>query len=281
MHFPEPQKKSNETDNSRDTTQSEESSGSEDEEEDDDSEDDTADENNSGASTGERKGPSGDERSKSSPAKAVDADRSSSNGVHHNDKAEDDDEDRDHDKPRERDIREVDEFLENRPSRDKDEDSQDANDSDKNDEEDELQLVDYFPGAQGCRRVEEFHCLNRIEEGTYGVVYRAKDKLTSEYSWHKPSTASDLRISRKTLETLTLVSPHSTPPISDEVVALKRLKMENEKEGFPITSLREINTLLKAQHPNIVTVRVSIGLFNEDCDRRVRFFFTKSCPNRL
>lgn len=33
--------------------------------------------------------------------------------------------------------------------------------------------------------------------------------------------------------------------------------MEKEKEGFPITSLREINTILKAQHPNIVTVRVS------------------------
>ena len=44
---------------------------------------------------------------------------------------------------------------------------------------------------------------------------------------------------------------------SDEIVALKRLKMEKEREGFPITSLREINTLLKAQHPNIVTVRVS------------------------
>jgi len=39
-------------------------------------------------------------------------------------------------------------------------------------------------------------------------------------------------------------------------VALKRLKMEKEKEGFPITSLREINTILKAQHLNIVTVRV-------------------------
>lgn len=43
---------------------------------------------------------------------------------------------------------------------------------------------------------------------------------------------------------------------AEEIVALKRLKMEKEKEGFPITSLREINTLLKAQHPNIVTVRV-------------------------
>ena len=45
---------------------------------------------------------------------------------------------------------------------------------------------------------------------------------------------------------------------SDEIVALKKLKMEKEKEGFPITSLREINTLLKAQHVNIVTVRVSM-----------------------
>ena len=31
-----------------------------------------------------------------------------------------------------------------------------------------------------------------------------------------------------------------------EIVALKRLNMEREKEGFPITSPREINTLLKA-----------------------------------
>ena len=43
-----------------------------------------------------------------------------------------------------------------------------------------------------------------------------------------------------------------------DIVALKKLKTEREKEGFPITSLREINTLLKAQHPNIVTVRVGV-----------------------
>ena len=45
---------------------------------------------------------------------------------------------------------------------------------------------------------------------------------------------------------------------TEQIVALKRLKMEKEKEGFPITSLREINTLLKVHHENIVTVRVSI-----------------------
>ncbi len=32
--------------------------------------------------------------------------------------------------------------------------------------------------------------------------------------------------------------------IDSEVVALKKLKMEKEKEGFPITALREITTLL-------------------------------------
>ncbi|XP_060606555.1 cyclin-dependent kinase 11B-like isoform X2 [Ruditapes philippinarum] len=89
-------------------------------------------------------------------------------------------------------------------------------------------LPPYFPAIQGCRNVEEFSCLNRIEEGTYGVVYRARDKKT------------------------------------DEIVALKRLKMEKEKEGFPITSLREINTLLKAQHTNIVTVREIVVGSNMD-----------------
>ncbi|CAH3135452.1 unnamed protein product [Pocillopora meandrina] len=49
-----------------------------------------------------------------------------------------------------------------------------------------------------------------------------------------------------------------------DIVALKKLKMEREKEGFPITSLREINTLLKAQHPNIVTVREIVVGSNMD-----------------
>lgn len=45
-------------------------------------------------------------------------------------------------------------------------------------------------------------------------------------------------------------------------MALKRLKMENEKEGFPITSLREINMLLKCgSHPNIVRLRVFFSAF--------------------
>ncbi|XP_078492047.1 LOW QUALITY PROTEIN: uncharacterized protein LOC100184330 [Ciona intestinalis] len=86
----------------------------------------------------------------------------------------------------------------------------------------------YLPAIQGCRSVDEFQCLNRIEEGTYGVVYRAKDKKT------------------------------------DNVVALKRLKMEKEREGFPITSLREVCTLLKAHHPNCVRVQEIVVGSNVD-----------------
>lgn len=72
---------------------------------------------------------------------------------------------------------------------------------------------------QGCRSVDEFERLNKIDEGTYGVVYRANDKKTGE------------------------------------IVALKKVKMEKEKEGFPLTSLREINILLSFHHPSIVDVK--------------------------
>jgi len=94
--------------------------------------------------------------------------------------------------------------------------------------EKEPKLPNYYPAIMGCRSVDEFECLNRIEEGTYGVVYRAREKCTQT------------------------------------IVALKRLKMEKEKEGFPITSLREVNTLLKGQHRNIVTVREIVVGSNMD-----------------
>ena len=46
-------------------------------------------------------------------------------------------------------------------------------------------LPPYLPAIEGCRSVEEFQWLNRIEEGTYGVVYRAKDKRTGETDVHR------------------------------------------------------------------------------------------------
>ncbi|NXY80057.1 CDK10 kinase, partial [Glareola pratincola] len=71
----------------------------------------------------------------------------------------------------------------------------------------------------GCRSVKEFEKLNRIGEGTYGIVYRARDTVT------------------------------------DETVALKKVRMDNEKDGMPISSLREITLLLQLQHPNIVELK--------------------------
>ena len=53
-------------------------------------------------------------------------------------------------------------------------------------DEETPQLPKYLPALMGCRSVENFEQLNRIEEGTYGVVFRAKDKKTRKYS--HPST---------------------------------------------------------------------------------------------
>lgn len=72
---------------------------------------------------------------------------------------------------------------------------------------------------RSCRSIDGFKKLNRIEEGTYGIVFRAQDKETGE------------------------------------IVALKQLKLERERDGFPVTSLREINALMICKHPNIVNIR--------------------------
>ena len=85
--------------------------------------------------------------------------------------------------------------------------------------EEKPKLLPYFPAIQGCRSVNEFRCLNKINEGTYGIVYRAVDLKQRN------------------------------------IVAMKRLKLEKEKDGFPITSLREIKLLMMTSHPNVVTIK--------------------------
>lgn len=51
-----------------------------------------------------------------------------------------------------------------------------------------------------------------------------------------------------------LVCVQAKEKATGRVVALKRVKMENEQNGFPVTSIREINILLNFHHPNIVNV---------------------------
>jgi serine/threonine protein kinase len=66
---------------------------------------------------------------------------------------------------------------------------------------------------------ERYQRIEKIGEGTYGVVYKAKDTQT------------------------------------DKLVALKRIRMEHDDEGVPSTAIREISLLKEVQHPNIVDLK--------------------------
>ncbi|KAI9790416.1 MAG: hypothetical protein M1833_001933 [Piccolia ochrophora] len=85
------------------------------------------------------------------------------------------------------------------------------------------------PSWGPCRHVDNFERLNHIEEGSYGWVSRARESATGE------------------------------------VVALKKLKMDNANDGFPVTGLREIQTLMESRHANVVKLReVVMGDTNND-----------------
>ncbi|XP_022379237.1 cyclin-dependent kinase 3 isoform X3 [Enhydra lutris kenyoni] len=61
-----------------------------------------------------------------------------------------------------------------------------------------------------------FQKVEKIGEGTYGVVYKAKNKETGQ------------------------------------LVALKKIRLDLETEGVPSTAIREISLLKELKHPNIV-----------------------------
>ncbi|EOD10204.1 hypothetical protein EMIHUDRAFT_444655 [Emiliania huxleyi CCMP1516] len=64
--------------------------------------------------------------------------------------------------------------------------------------------------------MEKYQKIEKIGEGTYGVVYKARDRQ------------------------------------SGELAALKKIRLEAEDEGIPSTAIREISILKELQHPNIV-----------------------------
>jgi len=67
--------------------------------------------------------------------------------------------------------------------------------------------------------MENYNKIEKIGEGTYGVVYKAKDKTTNE------------------------------------IVALKKIRLEAEDEGVPSTAIREISILRELTHKNIVNLK--------------------------
>ncbi|ONM23207.1 Cyclin-dependent kinase C-2 [Zea mays] len=42
---------------------------------------------------------------------------------------------------------------------------------------------------------------------------------------------------------------------TNEIVALKKIRMDNEREGFPITAIREIKILKKLHHQNVIKLK--------------------------
>ena len=64
--------------------------------------------------------------------------------------------------------------------------------------------------------MQRYQKVEKIGEGTYGVVYKARDKT------------------------------------SGEIIALKKIRLEAEDEGVPSTAVREISLLKELAHPNVV-----------------------------
>ena len=69
------------------------------------------------------------------------------------------------------------------------------------------------PGMNGLNKYEK---MEKLCEGTYGVVFKAKNLETGE------------------------------------LVAVKRIRLEKEDDGVPSTAIREISLLKNLKHPNIV-----------------------------
>jgi cyclin-dependent kinase len=65
-------------------------------------------------------------------------------------------------------------------------------------------------------KIDKYEKIEVIGEGTYGIVYKARDTDT------------------------------------DQIYALKKIRLESEDEGIPSTAIREIALLKELQHPNIV-----------------------------
>lgn len=123
----------------------------------------------------------------------------------------------------------------------------------KDEEKKCIRSESYNPLFYGCRSIDSYERLNYISEGTYGVVFRAKCKSSSE------------------------------------IFAIKQVKLgaEVNKIGFPLTALRETNILLSLSHPNIIKIREmvigssidKIFMVMEYCDNDLKYCMeTKSQP---
>jgi cyclin-dependent kinase 12/13 len=73
--------------------------------------------------------------------------------------------------------------------------------------------------------------------------------------WIKSAKAlmvKSIKLRRRAQVRIHLCHRPNTLSIADTLVALKKVRLENEKEGFPITAVREIKILRQLNHPNVV-----------------------------
>lgn len=76
-------------------------------------------------------------------------------------------------------------------------------------------------------KTNKYEKLEKLGEGTYGVVYKAKLRGILHF---KPWIDNS----------------------SSEFFALKKIRLESEDEGIPSTAIREISLLKELNHPNVV-----------------------------
>jgi cyclin-dependent kinase 2 len=67
--------------------------------------------------------------------------------------------------------------------------------------------------------LDKYDLLEKVGEGTYGVVYKARHCETKE------------------------------------IVAIKKIRFQHEDEGIPSTAVREVSLLKGLKHPNIVLLK--------------------------
>lgn len=97
--------------------------------------------------------------------------------------------------------------------------------------------------------MDKFDIIGIIGEGTYGQVYKAKDKDTGKGILPGPESLWYSYLFRVgSTQVLILSRP-------GELVALKKVRLDNEKEGFPITAIREIKILRQLKHRSVVNMK--------------------------
>lgn len=89
----------------------------------------------------------------------------------------------------------------------------------------------------GERCIDIYEIVDKVGEGTYGEVFKSvlKSELLNQQTSGGAQTAS--------------------AAANLEQFALKKVRLENEKEGFPITAVREIKILRQLKHKNIINLK--------------------------